>query len=149
MELDAKRKKIPYPDPLKLKLTDIKNLTLELVKDEEVKSDKKNSSLRPDSKTKDAPVIKKQVAVKPATSDPKKAKQAEPVIAPDASDLIEYAIFHRKQAGALDAVVSESVAKQKKLLVPQPFKLQLPSAKPPAKPTDIISFVKDEEAKEE
>ncbi len=96
MEADAKRKKIPYPDALKLKLADTKNLTLELVKDEEVKTDKKNGSIKPEAKPKDASVAKKPVAVKPVTADPKKAKPAEPIVAPDASDLIEYALFHRK-----------------------------------------------------
>lgn len=37
VEADAKRKKIPYPESLKLKLADAKNLTLELVKAEEIK----------------------------------------------------------------------------------------------------------------
>lgn len=96
MEADAKRKKIPFPDALKLKLPESKNLTLELVKDEEAKSDKKNNSLKPEAKPKDVPVSKKPAAVKPATADPKKVKPAEPLVAPDASDLIEYALYHRK-----------------------------------------------------
>jgi len=56
MEADAKRKKIQFPEPLKLKLADAKNLTMELVKDiqntpENKKVEPKKAPAKPEAKS--------------------------------------------------------------------------------------------------
>lgn len=90
---------------------------LELVKDPEVPNGK-GVSPKPDIKQKaSTDKIPKKVAAKP-----EEKKTAQKDEAPDASDPIDFALWHRKQAG-LDSIITEAEAKKKKIVVPAPLKL--------------------------
>jgi hypothetical protein len=130
-EADAKKKKIPIPEGPKLKLADTKNLTQDLVPSvaEEAKTDKKEQTKpKTDAKAPSKPDAKadpKRPATAAKPADKKVAeKPAEKIVEqPDASDPIEVALFHRRQAGNQDSVISEADAKKKKLVVIAPLKL--------------------------
>ncbi len=89
VEADAKKKKIQFPAALKLKIADAK--LLELVKDPDT-SNGKGVSPKPEIKPKaNIDKIPKKVAAKP--EEKKVAPKDE---APDPSDLIDFALWHRK-----------------------------------------------------
>lgn len=89
VEAEAKKKKIQFPVPLKLKVADAK--LLELVKDPET-SNGKGVSPKPEIKPKaNVDKIHKKVSAKP--EEKKVAPKDE---APDPSDPIDFALWHRK-----------------------------------------------------
>ena len=89
VEADAKKKKIQFPAPLKLKVADAK--LLELVKDSDASAGKVVSP-KTDAKPKaNADKIPKKVPTKP--EEKKTAPKEE---APDPSDPIDFALWHRK-----------------------------------------------------
>ena len=102
MEADAKRKKIPYPDALKLKVADTKNLTLELVKTEEAKPEpKKPVATKPDPKPKDPkPVPLKDVRSGPVAKETAKGPEVDKDVDP-ATDPIAACFNERIKAGGV------------------------------------------------
>lgn len=143
VEADARRKKIQFPEPLKLKLADAKNLTMELVGDADTpkKVEPKKAPAKPEAKSvivKETSQLKESRIGPISKEAPKGAeidKDADPATDPIAACFNE----RIQKAKGVSNNLSEADAKRLKVQVPASLKLKLSDAKAPL----TIELVKD------